>query len=257
MNRPMKKPMKKLVISFILAAAMLASPEPLTLRVYATNSTKNAGTGADDSTVGTVSWTNPGNATTSNGSFATAGALFGDQTHYLKMTNFGFSIPSGATINGIQVIYDHLYTPNTVSPGPSWTVVKMVKNGTISGNNLGSGSMLSGQGNATFGSGSQLWGLTWTDTDINASTHGVVCSVTDTTFAGTTAKIDGTQMTVTYTVSSGGVPPRRIIMSQTRKAGSVQFVLNPNNRSPRCEVRSPRSMRLRTADCGLRTADIP
>lgn len=139
------------------------------------------GTGADDATVGTVAWTNPGNVTTDDGNYATAnltgagekessiklvkgGVISGpDKTtdatigtieayysynwsipadlalsdtdvaaanfgfvvsykessfgspvsHYLKGTNFGFSLPAGATVTNVLLevkIFDNVGT---------------------------------------------------------------------------------------------------------------------------------------------------
>ena len=60
----------------------------------------------DNSNIGTETWSNPGNAVSSNNSYATVsltGSVTpGSQSHYLFATQFGFSIPSG-TINGIVV----------------------------------------------------------------------------------------------------------------------------------------------------------
>jgi len=52
---------------------------------------------------GTVDWTNPGNITSSDDNRATAVLGKGDTSYYLKGTDFGFSIPSDATIQGIKV----------------------------------------------------------------------------------------------------------------------------------------------------------
>ena len=60
------------------------------------------GTVVDSDATGTVAWTNPMNATTSDNVYATISCPTGI-SHYLKATNFGFSIPTGATINGIVV----------------------------------------------------------------------------------------------------------------------------------------------------------
>src|SRR3989338_344188 len=49
----------------------------------------------NDTSIGDTSWDNPGNATTSNNSYASITHLTsGDVTNYLKATNFGFSIPT-------------------------------------------------------------------------------------------------------------------------------------------------------------------
>ena len=73
----------------------------------ATAGPNNAGTGTSNSAVGAVAWTNPGNITTVNAPYATItlGKTGGgtDTSHYLQGTNYGFSIPLDATINGITV----------------------------------------------------------------------------------------------------------------------------------------------------------
>ena len=62
------------------------------------------GTMADDSTIGTITWSNPDNAKASDDSRSIANHVSAASTsHYLKATNFGFSIPAGSTIDGIVV----------------------------------------------------------------------------------------------------------------------------------------------------------
>src|SRR5207249_2741076 len=63
-----------------------------------------AGTCVDATGIGTVAWTSPSNAQTSNDSYATTGAFAnnGDASHYLKCTGFGFSLPTGSTDIGIK-----------------------------------------------------------------------------------------------------------------------------------------------------------
>jgi hypothetical protein len=57
----------------------------------------------DDSSVGTVSWDDPGYAQTSDNWYAEADLVEGQVSHYLKATGFAFSIPEAAIVNGIQV----------------------------------------------------------------------------------------------------------------------------------------------------------
>lgn len=63
--------------------------------------TRMAGTGADDGGGG-ASWSNPGRITADDGSF-TESVMTGVVTtsNILRASNFGFSIPSGATITGV------------------------------------------------------------------------------------------------------------------------------------------------------------
>lgn len=57
-----------------------------------------AGTGADDASTGTITWTNPGNIVIAGNATASAIPENGGITHYLKATNFNFNIPAGAAI---------------------------------------------------------------------------------------------------------------------------------------------------------------
>ncbi len=66
-----------------------------------------AGTGSQVPGPGSGQWTDPENITANDTSYATVdvtqGGMFGYyHTYYLQGTNFGFNIPSGSTINGIQ-----------------------------------------------------------------------------------------------------------------------------------------------------------
>lgn len=130
---------------------------------------RSGGTFADDSTVGSVAWTNPGNAAASDN--ARASATFADAiTHYLKATNFGFSIPS-STVKGIKVEIERSFT----SLAPSDYSVKIVKGGVISGSERAlAGGWPAADTYATYGGSTDLWGLNWASSDINASTFGVV-----------------------------------------------------------------------------------
>lgn len=53
--------------------------------------TRSAGTHADDGAVGTLTWSNPGNAAASDNSYSTVSGGAGAVSHYHKSTNFGFT----------------------------------------------------------------------------------------------------------------------------------------------------------------------
>ena len=55
------------------------------------------------SSYGTVTWTSPGNASTSNDVWTYASLAPGLYTYYLKVTGFGFTIPTGYIINWVKV----------------------------------------------------------------------------------------------------------------------------------------------------------
>ena len=178
------------------------------LQVKATDSgALSPGTMADDATVGTVAWSNPNNAKVSDSVYATASDATGaaSQTHYLKATNFGFSIPSGATINGILVEIERKRQSLSTGGRPRDTVVKIVKaDGSLGSTNKADTVTLwtTTDTYASYGSSSDLWGETWDDTKINDIDFGVVISANSPTSAdGYTASVDHIRITVYYTVS--------------------------------------------------------
>lgn len=157
------------------------------------------GTGADDATVGTTSWSNPTSIQADDGTNSSTSGSGSAVTHYLKATNFGFSIPSGSIIDGIQVTFERFY----MSSSPTDSEIKIVKGGSISSTNRSAGATWSSSVGTTntFGSTSDLWGETWTYSDINASNFGVVMSVT--LAAGMTiCNVDRVSITITYHAGS-------------------------------------------------------
>jgi len=61
-----------------------------------------AGTGTDGAN-GNVVWSNPSRVTANDGSFAAATLTAVTVSNEIKSTNFGFSIPLGATVSQVQV----------------------------------------------------------------------------------------------------------------------------------------------------------
>ena len=123
----------------------------------------NAGTGNNVAGVGTIIWTNPGNIFTTNG-INSLSTLAADQvSNYLQATNYGFSIPNGVVITGIQVTVNR--KSSSTSGGKSITdnIVRLLKNGTVIGvNNAATATLWPlAIGPATYGSSSNLWGTTW------------------------------------------------------------------------------------------------
>jgi len=120
-------------------------------------------------------------------------------SNYLKVTNFGFTLPAGATINGVVVdINKHAGMANNVTD----TVVKLVKGGVVSGNNKASGSAWGTSDTyATYGGATDTWGVTLLYTDVNDPTFGVVISCSAASVPET-AFIEHVRVTVYYTDSA-------------------------------------------------------
>ena len=164
--------------------------------------TNSPQTCADDATNGSVAWANPDNAKVSDDVLATTGFGSGTGTgtsHYLKATNFGFSIPSGATINGILVEVE-----KQLSYICKDSEVKIIKaDGTIGTTNKAdtiTNWPSFGNTYVSYGGSSDLWGETWDDTKINDVDFGVAISALITKERdGSYAYVDHIRITVYYT----------------------------------------------------------
>ena len=164
-------------------------------------------------------WTNPNNAQAIDGVFATASSGM-NPTNDLACTGFGFSIPSGATINGIQAT-----ASGKVSTGTGFfsSLSSLIKGGVTQGTfgSNGGNNFGTTQGTCTLGGVSSLWGTTWTDTNINASNFGVNASFGKTGKGTKTISIDYIQLTITYTAASGGVFTQTRIVRQAVNRAST------------------------------------
>lgn len=127
----------------------------------------------------------------------------GSSTHYLLAKDFGFSIPAGATIDGITVSITRRVT-NASMPGRDERI-RIIKGGTVKTTDKASGSSWpDSYAVASYGSSSDLWGETWTDTDINNTGFGVALSAVSTSVKYPTYfQVDCIEITVHYTESSG------------------------------------------------------
>lgn len=167
----------------------------------------NPGTAVDNSSIGTLTWSVPSNIVSSNNLYATFTTNTVNNSHYLKATNFGFSVPSGATINGITVEIERKASHSLTTRRINDNIVRLVVGGVVSGNNYAVvTNWPTTEAYFSYGGSSDLWGLSLTDTDINDSTFGVVLSVT-TTASGkiiVSPSVDHIRITVTYTSGGGG-----------------------------------------------------
>jgi len=156
----------------------------------------NPGTVVSDATWGSVSWSNPDNAKVSDDAYAISSVWNVITSEYLKATNFGFSIPAGATIKGIVVEIEESETETVTEDR-----VRIVKSDdSIGTTERSAGAELPTTDTyITYGSSSDLWGETWTSEDINNSNFGVVFAVAFTGYKTRTAKVDHIRITVYYT----------------------------------------------------------
>jgi len=165
--------------------------------------TASPGTMADDSAVGTQAWSDVDNAKTNNTVYATAGSS-GSTTHYLKATNFGFSIPAGATVGGIFVEVKR-YSPGMGRSSDS--VAKIVKGGTVGATDKSIVGYWDGEDTGVYfryGASDDLWSETWSASDINSTDFGFVLSAT---VGAQTPSVDHIRITVYYTPTNSITGP--------------------------------------------------
>lgn len=176
---------------------------------------------------GLFDWTDPSNAAVAGGGIAYVQQASDDfDTYYLMMTNFGFSIPAG-TIDGIEV---SVRRADSNVEGSDYSVMLIVGGSLLGSDQAGFGSLGSSFGNypvfnqEVFGGSANLWGLSPTVSQVNASNFGVAYAAYGSTNLGDGfLAVDGIQMTIYYTASGGatGAQSRSLVNSGLINGGLV------------------------------------
>ncbi len=137
----------------------------------------------------------------SDNTYATAShcACCDQNTNCLFATNFGFSIPSGAIITGIRVEIEK----GTNSSDLQDNGLRLLKNNVEVGNDyaqFGTPWQLTDT-YSTYGGCSDLWGTTWTPSDINSPNFGLAFTSIDYSCSGNvSSRIDHVRITICYTI---------------------------------------------------------
>lgn len=149
-------------------------------------------------------WVNPGNAaqgasepSDSEAAVTAANYDAGYTSEQLRLTGYGFSIPDGATINGVTVVVRRRY----FAGGPAvdyrvqlWNDAQIGDNKALTGTNWPSATL----GNQSYGGTADGWNANLTAAIVNASTFGVVLSATA-NGANTDIGVAWISITVEYT----------------------------------------------------------
>lgn len=208
-----------ILLGWLLSLWLALVPAPLFASASA-----YAGAGTNDFTVGQVTWTGISNCLgATDGLLAQSSVTTANTTtYYLKLTSFGFSIPAGATINGVQAsIYAKYIDLGSFDATVKWNAVKLVD----AAGNIGS---TDNDGDATLptnlsspvlmGGAADLWGgdasIDWNDSDAGIVLSTVTVGATDTMFT----QVDSVQLIITYTEAGagGGIVPRRRVIGRAR-----------------------------------------
>ncbi len=169
--------------------------------------TQVAGTATDGG--GAKTWTNPSNAKVEDGNLATCSSVGpgggGGTPNQLKMTNFGFALPTFAVIDGISVQAKVSTTGG--SSGFDSQFVWLLRNGGATDplDTPDDGQFWTTLNWITHGDGASLWGREWTVAEINHTNFGV--SLAAMPGSGTAdINIDSVQISVVWHVDISAAP---------------------------------------------------
>ncbi len=172
----------------------------------ANTSSLGGGSFVNDNTISGTPFDSPSNVSDEDGSVASAAiliSLFGNtKTNYLKTTNFGFNIPTSATVCGVSVWIKKRAT-STVSLAYSVAdeQVRLVVAGSVTGSNKANSDLWSGAATfSQYGDETDTWGVTLTPAQVNSSNFGVAiaANVSGALSAIPIAEIDYVMMQVSY-----------------------------------------------------------
>lgn len=168
--------------------------------------TRSGNTFSNNTSLGSFAWSSISNLSLSDNGRASNGVLLGvlasQNTNYIVVQNFGFGIPPGAAVCGIEVMVERRATGLLIGSSIRDNSVRLIKNNVISGTDMASGANWPGSDRTqVYGSVNQTWGNTWTPEDINAADFGVAISARLSAGLASlflTAEIDQVTMRVFY-----------------------------------------------------------
>ena len=194
----------------IVYGASNASALPLSASANCTSieeiGPSNASTGADNGSNGQGdNWNNPGNITSAGSPYTDVSLdrVRNNVTQvstYLQGSGYGFEIPAGATIQGITVVINRMSDHSATRDDR----ISLVKGSSVQTANKFSASdwPVNTFSTATYGGPGDLWGTTWSASDINNSGFGVVLSVRNSNNnSRANPEVDYMQITVTCEIN--------------------------------------------------------
>lgn len=163
-----------------------------------------AGQGRSVTGVGTVAWSLPGNIVSNNSSNAFVTVPTGGRSNWLVADTFGFAISAGDTIVGVEVEVECRF--NSTSPAMYLSQARLGKDDSTFGSDKADVAMpldTSVAGLTTFGGPTDLWGLSLTPAEVNASTFQFRFHAYNTEAYSLTASCDVISMKVYHVTPSG------------------------------------------------------
>lgn len=163
----------------------------------------------NNASTGSLAWSNLLNGISSNNAYASCGTLLGvlgsAQTNYITAWNYGFAVPTTATVCGIEVRIERNAAGLLIGSSITDKNLYLINAGTPVGSNHASAAGWTGtDAVAVYGSNSDLWGTTWTPAQVNATNFGVALSAEMKAGLASlflTANVDAVSIIVYYTSS--------------------------------------------------------
>ena len=190
-----------LVAVFVVVMKLVSVSESSALDTGAQAASSTASSSGGSGSV----WSSTGNALSTDDSYAESDInKNGANSKYLEITNFGFSLPSSAVISGIEVSVERkAEVVNNISDAE----IYLTKNGSsnVGSNYAAAGYWSTSDETVAYGGASDMWGATWSYSDVNASGFGVrIRATNDNSSAKVIAYIDYVAITVYYDVQADG-----------------------------------------------------
>lgn len=147
-------------------------------------------------------WTTASNALAADAAYATYSITPAGSSNVLQLTEFGFAIPATATIDGIEGVIKANYS---TGDGCQLITIRLLIGGVAAGDTKGPQALTTTNTNYTFGGAADLWGLTPTVAQVNATDFGVQVAGQEIGGEnGTIVRIDFVSINVYYTVPALG-----------------------------------------------------
>ena len=175
----------------------------------------SAPTGANNTGVGSVAWTNPTNITSTNNVYATSVLTAGQTSNYLLVNAFSAAIPSNATINGVAFEVEckaAVQTTQAIS-------ARIVKAGTVETTVTRTVVVGTTEAYKILGASDDVWGTTMTPETVNNSGFGVALYFN--AALADTYSVDHVKMTI-YFETQVGVNKREETYTATLAIPSVK-----------------------------------
>jgi hypothetical protein len=209
------------LLSVLLTAVLVLALLPVS--ASASSSEKNAQQGANAGTG--IEWSSLDSITYNDNYYVSAGLPASGTSQNLRASNFGFSIPSDATIDGIKVSIGR----KCMASGIVDNSVQLVD---ASGSAVGSNKAMTGiwpttETAVTYGSYNDMWGTNISAADVNDADFGVQLSVRNSrSDSADNAYVDYITITVTYNTAAPQVATGQASSTTATTAAVLSNVLS-------------------------------